>query len=147
MVYVSAKKWPITWTPITWSPTKEKKFWFFLVQSYIDDNNLWVKIPNTQHMKICLTFRYIKKSQKSSLNGPANGQLVTYSKIQISVCKVPYFMPIDWFLMKSVNVRCPLQMCQKMQLFLMAHSTPPPLKCVAPSPQMVLSYSLVTCPP
>ena len=36
---------------------QEKKFWIFAKPNYIDWHlhaNLWVKIPNTHHVKICL---------------------------------------------------------------------------------------------
>ena len=43
---------------------------------------------------------------------PANGQSVTYPKIQTEVCRVPSGTPMDWFLMKSVNAEYPLSCCK-----------------------------------
>ena len=43
-------------------------------------------------ISIALEFRdflIVKNSQKLALKAPGNGQLVTYSKIQTRVCRVP----------------------------------------------------------
>ena len=75
-------------------------------------------------------------SQKLAPFGPANGQLVTYSKIQTKVCKTPYSTPMDRFLIKSVNPEYPLschKCAQKHHLSSMACGTP--FKCVTPPPK------------
>ena len=51
-------------------------------------------------------------SQKSVLFGLANGQSVTYLKIQTKVFRVPSGTPMDRFLMKSVNAEYLLS-CRK----------------------------------
>ena len=51
-------------------------------------------------------------SRKLAPFGPANGQSVTYSKIQTKVCRTPYSTPMDRFLIKSVNPEYPLS-CHK----------------------------------
>ena len=50
--------------------------------------------------------------KKKAPFGPANGQLVTYSKIQTKVCRTPYSTPMYRFLIKSVNPEYPLS-CHK----------------------------------
>ena len=54
----------------------------------------------------------LKPSKKLTLNGPRNGQSVTYSKMQTKVCRGPWGAPMDWCLMKSVNAEYPLS-CRK----------------------------------
>ena len=75
-------------------------------------------------------FNMSKKCQKLALNGPWSSQLVRYSKIQTRVSRTPWAIPMDWFLMKSVNA----------VFFLMACGTP---ISVAHPPKMELSHSLV----
>ena len=73
-------------------------FFIFVKPSQIDWDphaNFWVKIPNIQRSRISPTFRYVQKSQKSTLNGLRNGQSVTYSKIQTKVCRGPWGAPMD----------------------------------------------------
>ena len=86
-------------------------------------------------------------SQKFAPFSPANGQSVTYSKIQTKVCRIPYSTPMDRFLIKSVNPGYPLscrKCAQKRHLSLTACGTP--LSVLHP-PKMVPPYSLGTCPP
>ena len=74
-----------------------------------------------------------KIPKKSALFGPANGQLVTYSKIQTKVCREPWATPMDWFLMKSMNAEYPLSCCKcvgKWTFCILCPAGPP--KCVAP---------------
>ena len=72
-------------------------------------------------------------SQKLALFGLANGQLVTYLKIQTKVFRVPSGTPMDWFLMKSVNAKYPLS-CHKYvkKQTLCTRSLTRPTKCVTP---------------
>ena len=81
-------------------------------------------------------------SQKSALFGLANGQSVTYLKIQTKVFRVPSGTPMDWFLMKSVNAKYPLscRKCVKKQ------PRQTPQVCRSP-PEMVPPYSPGSCPP
>ena len=68
-----------------------------------------------------------------ALFGPANGQSVTYSKIQTKVCRVSWSTPIDSFLMKSVNAEYPLsyrKCVEKLTVCFLGPAGPP--KCVAP---------------
>ena len=75
-------------------------------------------------------------SQKLALFGPANGQLVTYPKIQTKVCRLPSGTPMDWFLMKSVNAEYPLSCCNCVEDQTLCSLTPArPPKCVTPPPK------------
>ena len=98
--------------------------------------NLWLKIPKFGGVKkIWQLFDISKILKKSALFGPANSQLVTYSKIQTKVCRVTWGTPMDWFLIKSVNAEYPLS-CRKYvekQTFCVLWDAGPP-KCVTPPP-------------
>ena len=86
--------------------------------------NLWLQIPKFRGSKKLLNFL---TPQKLAPFGPANGQLVTYSKIQTKVCRTPYSTPMDRFLIKSVNPKYPLschECAQKCHLSLTACNTP-----------------------
>ena len=111
--------------------------------------NLWLKIPKFGGgQKNLTTFWHLKNPKKLALFGPANGQSVTYSKIQTKMCRVPWGPPMDRFLMKSVNAEYPLS-CRKgvkKQTFCILCPAGPP-KCVTPPPKMVPPYSLGTYPP
>ena len=67
-------------------------------------SNLWLKILKFGGSK---KFDNFLTSQKSALIGPANSQLVTYSKIQTKVYRTPQPTPMDLFLIKSVNLSTP----------------------------------------
>ena len=45
---------------------------------------------------------------KSTLNSPANGPAVTYSKIQNRLSRAPWDTPMDRFLMQYVSNKCAL---------------------------------------
>ena len=91
------------------------------------------KFQNLGGQKNLTTFWHLKNPKKSALFGSANGQSVTYSKIQTRVSRVPWGPPIDWFLMKSVNAEYPLSClkCVEKQTFCILCPAGPP-KCVPP---------------
>ena len=109
--------------------------------------NLWPKFRNLGGQKNSTTFWHLRNPKKSALFGPGNGQLVTYSKIQTKVCRVPWGPPIDWFLIKSVNAKYPLSChkCVEKRTFCVLCPAGP--LNVSNSPEMVPPYSLGTCPP
>ena len=74
--------------------------------------NLCLKIPKFGGSKKFDNFLTSQNPKKLALFGPANGQSVTYSKIQTKVCRVPWDPPMNWFLIKSVNAEYPLS-CHK----------------------------------
>ena len=87
-------------------------------------------------------------SQKLPLYGPANGQLVTYSKIRIKVSRTPLATPMDWFLVKWVDSEYPLshRKCpEKCNFF--SDGPRHPLSVSHPQKKMVPSCSPVICPP
>ena len=85
---------------------------------------------------------------KSAVFGPANGQSVTYPKIQTKVCRVPSGTPMDWFLMKSANAEYPLscrKCVEKRTICTRIDATPPEVHQTPP--KMVPPYSPAICPP
>ena len=109
--------------------------------------NLWVKILKFGGSKNFTTFWHLKNPKKSALFSPANAQLVTYSKIQTKVSRVPWGPPMDWFLIKSVNVEYPLSCCkcvEKWTFCVLCPAGSP--KCVTPPKNSTTIY-LGICPP
>ena len=78
-----AVRYPIRWFKCKLKPPKNGVLVFILLHIYA---NLWLKIPKFGGSKKIGNFL---TSQKLPLYGPANGQLVTYSKIQIKVSGTP----------------------------------------------------------
>ena len=70
---------------------------------------------------------HVFKYAKLTLNGPANGPMVTYSKIQNRFSREPYATPMNWFLMKYLNNKYALTLVKVSKSgtqLSMAHSTP-----------------------
>ena len=90
------------------------------------------KFWNLGGQKNSTTFWHLKNPKKSALFSPANGQSVTYSKIQTRVSTVPWGPPMDWFLIKSVNAEYLLscRKCVEKRTFCLLCPAGPP-KCVA----------------
>ena len=61
---------------------------------------------------LCVTFW---TSIKLTLNGPPNGPVVTYSKIQNRLSRPPYNTPMDRFLMQYINNKCALILCESVK--------------------------------
>ena len=61
---------------------------------------------------LCVTFW---TSVKSTLNGPANGPEVTYSKMQNRLRRAPEDTPMDRFLMQYINNKCALILCESVK--------------------------------
>ena len=129
-------------------PPKKKKFFHKFTCCYTSMPIYGSKFWNLGGQKNWTTFWHLKNPKKSALFGPAIGQSVTYSKIQTRVCRVPWGIPMDWFLIKSVNAKYPLscRKCVVKQTFCVLCPAGPP-KCIASPPKMVPPYSLGTCPP
>ena len=99
-IYVSPPKWPITRMAIAGRPDpkkKKKKMLRNFTCCYTSMPIYGSKFWNLGCQKNLTTFWHLKNPKKSALFGPANSQLVTYSKIQPRVCRVPWGTPMDWF--------------------------------------------------
>ena len=149
MIYVSAPKWPITQMAIArrWDPPKKNSS----ISLHVVTHLCQFMAQNSEISgvkKIWQLFDISKILKNSALFGPANGQSVTYSKIQTKVCRVPWGPPMDWFLIKSVNAEYPLscRKCVEKQTFCILCPTGP-LSVSELPPKMVPPYSLGTCPP
>ena len=114
-------------------PQKKKKFFHKFTCCYTSVPIYGSKFRNLGGQKNSTTFWHLTNSKKLALFGPANNQLVTYSKIQTEVCRVPWGPPMDWFLIKSVNAEYPLSCCKCVQkrTFCVLCPTGAP-KCVIP---------------
>ena len=97
---MSPPKWPITQTAIARRPDPKKKkknssvglhVVTHLCQFMAQNSEIWGCQKNSTTSQI----RHFKNPKKSALFGPANGQLVTYSKIQTKVCRVPWGPAMD----------------------------------------------------
>ena len=111
----------------------QKKFFHKFTCCYTSVPIYGSKFWNLGGQKNLTTFWPLRNPKKSALFSPANGQSVTYSKIQTRVCRVPWGPPMDWFLIKSVNAEYPLSCCKCVEkwTFCIQCPTGSP-KCVAP---------------
>ena len=142
---------PLTRMAIAQRTVNVEFFWISVEPSQIDWHlhaNFWVKIPNIQHSRIWQLFDTSKNLKKSTLNGPRNGQSVTYSKIQTKVCRgtldCTYGLMLDEIGQCRVPSKLP-QMCRKSGTF--GFEAPPEPPSVSHPPKMVPPYSPGICPP
>ena len=82
---------------------KEIVFWRIYFYTFILVLGLKFKIQMAKNL--CVTFW---TSVKSTLNGPANGPEVTYSKIQNRLRRAPKNTPMARFLMQYISNKCAL---------------------------------------
>ena len=88
----------------------------------------WLKIQNTNGQKSLLNFL---TSKKPALNGPPNGPMVIWSKIQNRLSSAPYAPPMDRFLMDNLIDKCALTLRECVKKWYLTFNAPQhPLKII-----------------
>ena len=98
----------ITQSAISWKPinqNKKEKIMFWRIYFYTSMLVVGLKFKIQMAENLHVTFW---TSVKLTLNSPANGPEVTYSKIQNRLRRALWDTPMDRFLMQYLNNKCTL---------------------------------------
>ena len=96
--------------------------------SYVKNYSINRKLETDQTKQMCIQVIYfytfllifgskfkIQNYGQSALNGPANGLVVTYTKIQNRLSRAPWDTLISRFLMQYLNNKCALILCDSVK--------------------------------